>query len=126
MPFTPFHMGPGAAVKAVAGRYFSLTVFGFAQVAMDIEPLLRIVRGDAMLHGFTHTYAGATAIAFAAFFLGRPCCSWLLKTWNLAAENNLLYAVSDGWLHLFCLILGVTGAMALLVIFIWNKIAIET
>jgi hypothetical protein len=42
-----------------------------------------------------------------------------------SAENSLLYSVSDGWLYLFCLILGVAGVMALLVIFIWNKIAIE-
>ena len=37
MPFTPFHMGPGLAVKAVCGRYFSLVVFGFSQVAIDIN-----------------------------------------------------------------------------------------
>jgi hypothetical protein len=48
MPFTPFHMGPGLAVKAVFGRYFSLMVFGFSQVAIDIEPLVRIIRGDAV------------------------------------------------------------------------------
>ncbi len=34
MPFTPFHMGPGTAIKAVTGRHFSLTIFGFAQVLM--------------------------------------------------------------------------------------------
>ena len=59
MPFTPFHMGPGLAIKAVSGRYLSLMVFGFSQVAMDIEPLVRMIRGDAVLHGFTHTYLGA-------------------------------------------------------------------
>lgn len=79
MPFTPLHMGPGLAVKAVCGRYFSLMVFGFSQVAMDIEPLVRIIRGDAVLHGFTHTCLGATLIAPVSIFVGRPVCQVLLN-----------------------------------------------
>ncbi|MDB5869071.1 MAG: Protein of unknown function transrane [Polaromonas sp.] len=78
MPFTPFHMGPGFAVKALCGRHFSLTVFGFSQIMMDIEPLVRIIRGGAVLHGFTHTYLGATLIALVSLFLGRPICQRLL------------------------------------------------
>jgi hypothetical protein len=82
MPFTPFHMGPGLAAKAVLGRYFSLMVFGFSQVAIDIEPLVRIIRGDAVLHGFTHTYAGATLIAVVSVVVGRPVCQSLLNHWT--------------------------------------------
>lgn len=82
MPFTPFHLGPGAAIKAVAGRFFSLTVFGFAQVLIDLEPLIRILRHDKVLHGFTHTYLGALAIGLLALFLGKLVCRQLLKTWN--------------------------------------------
>ena len=81
MPFTPFHMGPALAIKAVSGRHFSLMVFGFSQVAMDVEPLVRIVRGDALLHGFTHTYLGATLIALVSAIVGRPLCQFLLKCW---------------------------------------------
>jgi hypothetical protein len=81
MPFTPFHMGPGLAVKAVSGRHFSLMVFGFSQVAIDIEPLVRIIRGDAVLHGFTHTYLGATLIALLSVVIGRPVCQFLLNYW---------------------------------------------
>jgi hypothetical protein len=71
-------MGPGLAVKALCGRHFSLTVFGFSQVIIDIEPLVRITRGDAVLHGYTHTYVGATLIALVSIFLGRPICQRLL------------------------------------------------
>ena len=39
MPITPFHFGPGAAVKAVAPRHFSFTVFAFSQVMIDLEPI---------------------------------------------------------------------------------------
>jgi hypothetical protein len=78
MPFTPLHMGPGALVKAAAGRHFSLTMFGLSQVAIDLEPLVRILRGDGVLHGFSHTYVGATLIAAVCVAAGRPVCQWLL------------------------------------------------
>ena len=65
MPFTPFHMGAGLALKAMAGRHFSVLTFGMAQVAMDIEPLVGMLRGAALLHGPTHTYLGAVPIALA-------------------------------------------------------------
>lgn len=83
MPFTPFHLGPGIAVKALTGERFSLTVFSFTQVLIDLEPLVRLLRGDWVVHGFTHTLIGATLVAVVALLLGRPCCRWLL-----------------GWLHL--------------------------
>ncbi len=82
MPFTPFHMGPALALKAVAGRRFSLTVFGFSQVAMDLEPLVRMLRGDAILHGFTHTYLGATLVGLFSVLAGRPVCERLLRWWK--------------------------------------------
>jgi hypothetical protein len=67
-------MGPGVLVKAVAGHHFSLLVFGFAQVLIDIEPAVHMVRGDAVLHGMTHTYLGATGMAVVAALAGRPVC----------------------------------------------------
>jgi hypothetical protein len=82
MPFTPFHMGPGLAIKAVGGRHVSLLVFGFSQVAIDVEPLVRIIRGDAVLHGFTHTYLGATLVALLAAAIGRPVGRFLMSQWT--------------------------------------------
>jgi hypothetical protein len=82
MPFTPFHMGPGLALKAVFGRYVSLMLFGFSQVTLDLEPLVRIIRGDAVLHGFTHTYLGATLVAMMSVLVGRPACQLLLRHWT--------------------------------------------
>jgi hypothetical protein len=83
MPFTPFHMGPGAAIKAVTGKYFSLMVFGFAQVAMDVEPLVRILRGDGVLHGFSHTYVGALLIGIISLLIGKAVSERLLRAWNV-------------------------------------------
>ncbi len=75
-------MGPGAAIKAVTGRYFSLTVFGFSQIVMDLEPLLHILRRDSFFHGVTHTYLGATLIGLLCYLTGRRPCQWLLRWWN--------------------------------------------
>ena len=82
MPFTPLHLGPGLAIKLIAGRHFSLLSFGLAQIAMDIEPLLGLLRGAARLHGPTHTYLAAFGIAAVTAgltpLLGRP----VLRRWN--------------------------------------------
>ena len=69
-------------MKALAPRHFSLTAFGLAQVVTDVEPLVRILRGDAVLHGFTHTYLGATLIAAACAVAGKPLCQALLNLWK--------------------------------------------
>lgn len=81
MPFTPFHLGAGAAFKAIGGRHFSFMVFGGAQVMMDIEPLVGMLRGSDILHGYTHTLLGAALIGALAGLIGRPISiavlSWL-------------------------------------------------
>ena len=82
MPFTPFHMGPGLALKAVAGPHLSLMLFGFTQVVIDIEPAIHMLRNDPVLHGFTHTYLGATLIALASLVVGRPICQRALDLWR--------------------------------------------
>jgi hypothetical protein len=60
MPFTPFHFGPGLIIKAAAPSQFSLTAYTLANVAVDLEPLYHIVRGDSPLHGPLHTLPFAT------------------------------------------------------------------
>lgn len=82
MPFTPFHMGPALAVKALAGERFSILMFGLAQVAIDVEPGLGLVLGWDILHGWTHTYAGATAIGALVLVAARPLAQRLLDAWN--------------------------------------------
>ena len=72
MPFTPFHVGPGAAIKAIMPRHFSFTVFCFAQIVTDIETAFYLLRGEYPLHRIFHTYLGATVVAMDALLcLGR-------------------------------------------------------
>lgn len=79
MPFTPIHLGPGAAFKAVGGKHFSFMVFGGSQVLMDIEPLIGIIQGKAILHGYTHTILGALLIGLIAGIIGKPISAFCLK-----------------------------------------------
>ena len=115
MPFTPFHFGPGAVLKAAAPRHFSFTLFAFANVAIDVEPMLYLLTGDYPVHRFLHTYAGATLAAFACYFVGRPVCSWAIRVWNsrlseaqarwleveprIAALPAAIGAVTGAWSH---------------------------
>ena len=80
MPFTPFHLGPGTLFKAVGGEHFSFVIFGGSQVLMDIEPLVRMIRGDAILHGISHTIAGAFVVAMVSTALGRPVSNAALRS----------------------------------------------
>lgn len=112
MPFTPLHLGPGAAFKALGRDHFSFMVFGGTQVLMDVEPLIRIIRGDAVLHGPSHTLAGAAVIAVVAGWIGRPismlALGWLnfRRTpfpWHASFCGALVGALShlilDGLMH---------------------------
>jgi membrane-bound metal-dependent hydrolase YbcI (DUF457 family) len=82
MPFTPLHLGPGLAIKSLAGRHFSLLTFGVAQVAMDIEPLLGMLRGAGRLHGPSHTYLAALGIAALVAVISPALCRPILRRWN--------------------------------------------
>ena len=64
-------MGPGILLKAVFQGSFSLMVFGWAQIIMDIQPLLFMLSGHGHLHGFSHTYIGATLLAILSALSGK-------------------------------------------------------
>jgi hypothetical protein len=71
MPFTPLHMGPGLLLKAFLPTSFSLMVFGWAQIVMDLQPLVAMLTGQGELHGFTHTWVGAGLLAVVAALSGK-------------------------------------------------------
>ena len=89
MPFTPFHMGPGIAIKAMLQGSFSLMVFGYTQVLMDLQPLVALLTGAAQLHGFSHTYLGALLIAGFAAATGKGLSEWGLRWLGISAANPL-------------------------------------
>lgn len=89
MSFTPFHMGPGILVKALLQGSFSLMVFGWSQIVMDLQPLVAIVTGEGKLHGFTHTYIGATLIAIFSAVTGKYLSQWALVVVSHGAHRGI-------------------------------------
>ncbi|EHV5548603.1 hypothetical protein HYN76_23380 [Vibrio parahaemolyticus] len=71
MPFTPLHMGPALVLKSVVGTSFSLTVFGWSQIVMDIEPLIAMLAKSGHIHGLSHTIGGATLLGLLAAVTGK-------------------------------------------------------
>lgn len=94
MPATPLHIGPALIVKAVAPHHFSVLVFAFGNVLMDIEPVVQFLREEYVLHGFTHTYVGATILGIVSLFLGKPFCERLLARFQADPRSPFLV-----WLH---------------------------
>lgn len=86
MPFTPIHMGPGLLIKALLQSSFSLMIFGWTQIVMDIQPLIVLITGEGHLHGFTHTYIGAILIAIFSAVTGKFLSKLGLKMLGLG--NN--------------------------------------
>ncbi|MCE0556984.1 hypothetical protein [Motilimonas sp. E26] len=79
MPFTPFHMGPGIIIKALFQGSFSLMVFGWAQIIMDLQPLIVMITGEGHLHGFSHTFVGASLLTVVATLSGKHLSEWGLR-----------------------------------------------
>jgi hypothetical protein len=88
-------MGPGVLIKSLLQGSFSLMVFGWCQIVMDIQPLVAMVSGVGKLHGFTHTYVGATLIAAFAAVTGK-----YLAQWALVAVFRLPPTVIRWWIAL--------------------------
>lgn len=108
MPFTPYHMGPGMLFKAAMPAKFSLLVYGWSQIVMDIEPLIQISRGEENWHGVTHNLAGAAALGAAAAVSGKYLVEWGLRLISLGRWKVRIRwkdALLTGWMGSFSHIL---------------------
>lgn len=88
MPFTPFHMGPGIAIKAILQGSFSLMVFGWSQIVMDLQPLWVLLSGHGRLHGVSHTFTGATLLALLSAITGKYLAAPGLAMIGIAAKSK--------------------------------------
>jgi hypothetical protein len=82
MPITPFHLGPGAALKAALGRRMSFTVFALANGLIDLEPIANFFLTGDPAHRFFHTLLGATLVGLVRVWPGRMVCELVLRWWN--------------------------------------------
>ena len=89
MPFTPVHIGPGQLLKALMRGAFSLIIFGYAQVLIDLQPLVALTSGRGAVHGWSHTWVGAVAIGAFAAVTGRPLTNAALRLVRGATRSGL-------------------------------------
>lgn len=114
IPFTPFHFGPGLLVKACIPRSFWFSSFVAANVLIDVEVLVYIVRNDPPIHRHLHTYVGGAGIGilagvlmFATMKLLRRCrinsdhfASGLTTTKSAMLGQSLIAGLVGGVSHI--------------------------
>ena len=88
MPFTPFHMGPGMLIKSLLHGSFSLMIFGWSQILMDLQPLFAMITNEDKLHGFSHTFLGASFIAIIAVLTGKHLSEFGLRITGYSNRNK--------------------------------------
>jgi membrane-bound metal-dependent hydrolase YbcI (DUF457 family) len=94
LPFTPFHLGPALFLGLLLSTVFDLPTFLIANVLPDAEPLIVLlfdVRGYP-LHGFFHSYIGATvlaAILALCMYLLRGFFGKVMKVFRLQQSSSL-------------------------------------
>jgi membrane-bound metal-dependent hydrolase YbcI (DUF457 family) len=95
-------MGPGLLIKSLLGGAFSLMIFGWCQILMDIQPLLVMITGLGHLHGFSHTFIGSTCVGIIAVVTGVPLANWFIfsKAIGFREEDKKLLGLNSkvGWL----------------------------
>lgn len=103
MPFTPYHVGPGIAVKAVIPKKFSLLIFAWAQIVMDLQPLVVILTGRGRPHGVTHTLIGAAVLGGVAAVSGKYLTEWVLSWRKKRPRMSLTWGIVmlSAWLGTF-------------------------
>lgn len=87
-------MGPGLLIKACMQSAFSLTMFGWSQILIDIQPLVVLLTDKGELHGFSHTYIGATFIAIASALTGKYFCEIGLRIVEMQNYNPITWRVA--------------------------------
>lgn len=108
-------MGPGLLIKSLLRGSFSLLIFGWSQIVIDVQPLVVLIRGAGTLHGISHTYGAATVIALFAALSGKWLVALAVKVavvqregfraiaWRTAMVSALIGAYShvalDSFMH---------------------------
>lgn len=92
MPFTPFHWGPSLLIGLLVFPLLDLPCLLIASVIVDIEPLVLLMQGGFPLHGFFHTYLGATLAGIALIpivYLLQNFLLSLLRLFGLKQSTSL-------------------------------------
>ena len=88
MPFTPIHLGLALPVKAVSEKKFSFLIFAWAQVVMDLQPLVVLLMQRGKVHGWTHTFLAALALGALVSFSGKYAVEGLAKLFKIGRDGQ--------------------------------------
>jgi hypothetical protein len=116
MPATPFHLGPGLLVKAVAPRQFSMAAYSLAQVVIDLESGYYLLRGEYPVHRQAHTFLLGGLIGLVCGLIVSRIGEWWARPRDLVPEalaaeyrlpiaavsgifGGILHSVLDGIMH---------------------------
>ncbi|MFX1482813.1 MAG: hypothetical protein ACFFCP_06440 [Promethearchaeota archaeon] len=84
MPFTPYHFGPALLLGVLLFPFTDLATIVIASVVLDLEPLAVIFLNLSLpLHGFFHTYLGASIAASVLSVFVYPFRTYLNKIASL-------------------------------------------
>jgi len=92
MPFTPYHFGPGLLLGVVLFPLIDISTMIVASVVLDLEPLAVILLNlQSPLHGFFHSYLGATIVAVIlslAIWPVRSSLNTIVSLFGLQQESS--------------------------------------
>ena len=92
MPFTTYHFGPALLLGVLLFPFLDVTTLMVASVVLDLEPLAVLVLGLPIpLHGFFHTYLGATIVALVLSAIIWPFRAYLnqfISLFGLHQKSN--------------------------------------
>lgn len=107
MPFTPYHFGPAGFIALIFKRRIDIPAFILVNVAIDIEPLIILIRHlGRPHHRFCHTFLGATAVAIALAVILYPLRNLLKKIvllfrlpYKTSFLKILIWSMLGAWFH---------------------------
>ena len=107
MPFTPFHLGPGIALGIIFKRWINIPAILLASIIVDVRTTYCFFIGNSQLHGFFHTFAGATLLGLfviALVWIFRIHLSKISKLLKVEQDYSLNSIVSGAligvWVHI--------------------------
>jgi len=109
MPFTPYHFGPALLLSVLLFPFLDVTTVMIASVILDLEPITILILGLPLpLHGFFHTYLGATIVALALSAMIWPFRSYLNQITSFFglhqksnSRNIILASLVGVYFHIF-------------------------
>ncbi|PKP52050.1 MAG: hydrolase [Candidatus Altiarchaeales archaeon HGW-Altiarchaeales-3] len=107
MPFTPFHLGAGLLIGMIFFRRINIPAILLASVIVDFRAIYCLFIGHCPMHGFFHTFAGASILGLWVIALIYFSRAWLFKISKLfkIEQNYSLHSIVCGaligvWVHI--------------------------